>query len=438
MKVIRFCLVLILFFALPARAEIAVQEVKSPGGFTAWLVEDHSIPFTALEIHFRGGTSLDPPEQRGAVNLMTSLLEEGAGQRDAQLFAETRDGLAAQFSYRASYDAVTVSAQFLTENRSRAVELLRQSLIEPRFDADAVERVRGQVLSVIDAAQKDPESIAATAFNRIAFATHPYGTSGDGTKTSVATLSRSDIIAAHKAALARDRIYIAAAGDITPGDLAALLDQLLGELPQTGAPIPPRAEWLMKPGTTVVDFPIPQSIIQFGHRGIPRDDPDFFPAYVVNQIMGGGRFSARLMTELREKRGLTYGVSTHLLPRDLAELYIGQFSSSNASAVEAMEIVRDEWRKMAENGVTEAELATTKTYLTGAYPLRFDGNGPIARILVGMQADKLPLDYIKTRNARIEAVTQADIARVARRILQPDQLHFVVVGQPERAEAETP
>ncbi|MFV0492893.1 MAG: M16 family metallopeptidase [Pseudorhodobacter sp.] len=438
MSLIRFCLAALLLIALPAKAEIAIQEVKSPGGLTAWLVEDHSIPFTALELHFRGGTSLDPADQRGVVNLMAALLEEGAGPRDAQLFAETRDALAAQFSYRASSDAVTVSAQFLTENRNRAVDLLRQSLIEPRFDADAVERVRGQVISNIDANLKDPEAIVADTFNRIAFGMHPYGTSGDGTKTSVAALSRADIVAAHKGALARDRVYIAATGDISPEDLAALMDRLLGDLPQTGSPIPPHAEWQMGPGMTVVDFPIPQSVIRFGHQGIRRDDPDFFPAYVLNQILGGGRFSARLMTELREKRGLTYGVSTYLAPRDLAELYIGQFSSSNANVAEAIEITRAEWRKMAESGVTEAELAATKTYLTGAYPLRFDGNGPIARILVGMQVDNLPLDYIQTRNARIEAVTLEDVARVAQRILLPDQLHFVIVGQPETVETPAP
>ncbi|MFN4171274.1 MAG: M16 family metallopeptidase [Pseudorhodobacter sp.] len=436
---IRLGMILAAFLAvaLPLRAEIAIQQVISPAGHKAWLIEDATIPFTALELRFRGGTSLDPTDQRGVVNLMTALLEEGAGDLDAQGFAEARDNLAARFRFDAGQDVISVSAQFLTENRDEAVALLRQALIEPRFDADAVERVRAQVLSNIDSDLKDPATIAANAFARAAFGAHPYGSSGDGTRESVAGLSRADIMAAHQGALARDRVFVAAAGDISAEDLGAVMDALLSDLPATGAPLPQQADWKLAGGVTVVDFPTPQSVIRFGHQGIKRDDPDFFPAFVLNEIIGGGRFSARLMTEVRDRRGLTYGISSFLSPRDHAELYLGQFATSNATAAEAIGIVRAEWAKAAA-GVTEAELEATKTYLTGAYPLRFDGNGPIARILVGMQVDGLPVDYVTNRNAMVEAVTLADVERVARRLIRPEDLHFVVVGQPEGLETFAP
>ncbi|MFT7057903.1 MAG: zinc protease [Pseudorhodobacter sp.] len=432
---LRFLIAALVAFALPAQAELPIQEVKTPGGLTAWLIEDHGIPFTALEIRFKGGTSLDPVEQRGVVNLMTALIEEGAGELDSQSFAEARDALAARFSFNAGQDSVSVSAQFLTENRPEAMTLLRQALTEPRFDAEAVERVRGQVLSNIRSDAKDPDTIAANVFDRATFGNHPYGETGDGSEASVAAISRADILAAHDAALARDRVFIAAAGDISADDLAVLLDELFADLPAVGAPLPKRADWMLKGGVTVVDFPTPQSVIRFGHQGIKRDDPDFFAAFILNEILGGGRFTARLMTEVRDKRGLTYGISSFIAPMDYSEMMLGQFSSANGTTAEAIDLVRAEWARMKADGVTEAELAKTKTYLTGSYPLRFDGNGPIARILVGMQIEGLPIDYAQTRNAQIEAVTQDDVLQVAQRLLLPEQLHFVVVGQPDNLES---
>ncbi len=430
-RMIRALFAFTVAFALPAHAEMKIQEVTSPGGITAWLVEDHNIPFTALEIQFRGGTSLDAPDKRGAVNLMTALIEEGAGEMDSLGFAETRDSLAAEFGFSSNDDSVGVSARFLTENRDQAVDLLRQALTNPTFDDDAVDRVREQVLSNLRSNEKDPDTLASEAFNALAFGDHPYGSSGDGTIATVTALTRDDILAAHKGALARDRIYVAAAGDITAAELGTLLDKLLGDLPATGTPMPARADWLLTPGVTVIDFPTPQSTVLFGHAGIARDDPDFFAAFILNEVMGGGRFTARLMSEIREARGLTYGIGTYLATLDHSEMVLGQFSASNDKVAEAVTVLRAEWARIATEGITEEELATTKTYLTGSYPLRFDGNGSIASILVGMQMEGLPIDYAVTRNAMIEAVTLEDTKRVAARIFLPEALHFVIVGQPE-------
>lgn len=419
-----------LCLSLPARAELAIQEVTSPGGITAWLVEDHNIPFVSVEIEFIGGTSLDASGKRGATYLMSGLLEEGTGDLDSQGFAEARDALAAQFSFSTRTDTFSVSARMLTENRDAAVALLHGAIVTPRFDQVALDRVREQVLSGLRSDEKDPDTIAPRTFDALAFGDHPYATPGEGSIGSVTALTRDDMIAAHKGALALDRIHVAAAGDITAEELATLLDTLFADLPATGAPLPTRAPWLLQPGVTVTDFPSPQSVVFFGHQGITRDDPDFFAAYILNEAMGGGRFSARLMREVREKRGLTYGIGTYLAPMDHAEMYLGQFSASNDKVAEAIDVIRAEWAKVATNGLTETELAEVKTYLTGSFPLRFSGNGPIANILVGMQLEGLPIDYAVTRNDKVMAVTMEDIARVAKRLYLPEALHFVVVGQP--------
>lgn len=430
MNLIRTCLFL-LAFAMPAHAAIDIQTVKSPGGITAWLVESHDIPFTALEIRFRGGTSLDAPDARGATNLMTALIEEGAADLDSQGFAAARDALAATFSFGADEDTVSISAQFLTENRDQAIDLLRKAIQEPRFDAESLERVREQVLAGLRSDEKDPGSIAGKELSHLAFGDHPYGASGDGAAESVAALTRDDILAAYRGALARDRIYVAAAGDITPDDLGRILDLLFAPLPETGSPLPDKADFLLTGGTTIKPFPGPQSTVLFAQAGIRQDDPDYFAALILNEVLGGGGFSSRLMTEVREKRGLTYGIGTGLSIYDQAEMLAGQTRVPNEKVGEAVTVIRDEWARIATDGITEQELADTKTYVTGSYPLRFDGNGPLATIMVGMQMIGLPPDYPKTRNERVEAVTMADIRRVATRLFDPDGLRFVIVGEPQ-------
>ncbi|MEY4871083.1 MAG: hypothetical protein RLZZ563_413 [Pseudomonadota bacterium] len=422
---------LLTLFSLPLRAAVDIQTVTSPGGITAWLVQEENIPFTALEIRFRGGTSLDPAGKGGAVNLMTALIEEGTGDLDSQGFAAARDSLAASFSFSSDSDTVAVSAQFLTENRDQAIDLLRQAITAPRFDADAIERVRGQVLAGLRSDAKDPEAIAGNLFRTKAFGDHPYGRDGDGTIDSVTSLTRDDLVAAHQATLARDRVFVAAAGDISPEELGLLLDTLLGGLPETGAPQIGRADVALTGGVTVEPFPGPQSVILFGHSGIKRDDPDFFAATILNEVLGGSGFSARLMTEVREKRGLTYGIGTSLVGYDQAELVMGQAAVGNARVAEAVQVIRDEWVRIATTGISADELAKTKTYLTGAYPLRFDGNGPLATIMVNMQLIGLPSDYPKTRNDKVNAVTAEDVQRVAKTLFRPDDLRFIVVGEPD-------
>jgi zinc protease len=423
------------FLLLPGVARaIDIQEVTSPGGVEAWLVEDSSIPFVAIEIWFNGGASLDAPGKRGAVYLMTGLLEEGAEDMDASAYAEAVEGLAASFEFDVFRDALTVSARMLSENRDEAADLLRAALVAPRFDEDAVERVRGQVLSILEGDARDPDEIASRTFNAMAWSDHPYGSALEGTRESVSALTRDDLVEAHGAVLAKDRVVVGAAGDITAEELGALVDTILGDLPETGAPMPEIADYQLPSGTTVVDFPSPQSVAVFGHQGIARDDPDFFPAFVLNQVLGGGGFQTRLMREVRVERGLTYGIYSFLGLSKYGQAIGGRFSSSNDLVAEAIDVIHDQWSDLAQNGVTAEELEAAQRFLTGAYPLRFDGNGRIAGILAGMQADGMPVDYIATRNDRVNAVTVEDVQRVAARLLTPENLFFVVVGRPEGLE----
>ncbi|WP_157033258.1 M16 family metallopeptidase [Loktanella sp. S4079] len=425
-----FLAISLTLFASAARAETDIIEVTSEGGIQAWVVEEPSIPFIALEIRFRGGTSLDLPGKRGATNLMMGLLEEGSGDMNAQEFQAAREALAASYRFGSHDDTISVSAQFLTETQDAAIDLLRQAIIAPRFDQDALDRVRAQVLANIASEEKRPNSIASSTFYSAAFEDHPYGTDSNGTVETVNALTQEDMFDAHARALTHDRLYVSVVGDITAAEVGPMLDELLGDLPANGPKLPADIAFGLDGGTTVVDYATPQAVAFFGHAGMKRDDPDFFAAYVLNNVLGSGGFESRLMNEVREKRGLTYGIGTYLVPKFHAELLLGSVASSNTTIAEAIAVTKEVWADTAANGITQEELDRAKTYLTGEYPLRFDGNSEIAKIMVGMQMIDLSPDYVLNRNDYIEAVTLEDVNRVAAELLQPDALHFVVVGQP--------
>ena len=433
----RFILGMCLVFAGGvASAAVEIQTITTPAGIDAWVVEERSLPFIAMEVRMQGGGNLDRPGKRGSVNLMMALLEEGSADMDARAFQEARESLAASFEFNAYDDTVTVSTRFLTEKSDEAITLLRQALVEPRFDEDAIERVRAQVLAGIEADAKNPSRIAGDAFYAAAFPDHPYGSDMDGTPETVAALTREDLLQAHRDTVTRAEIHVSVVGDVNTDEAARLVDMLLADLPEDAPEPAGHVEFGLEGGVTVVDFPTPQSVALFGHDGIERDHPDFFAAYILNHILGGGSFESRLMNEVREERGLTYGISTFLVPRERAEMVLGQFASSNDRIAEAIEVIRDEWARIAFEGVTAEELDAAKTFITGEYPLRFDGNGPIADIMVGMQQVGLSPDYVVNRNDFIEAVTLEEINRVASELLDADALHFVIVGQPEGLETD--
>jgi zinc protease len=288
------------------------------------------------------------------------------------------------------------------------------------------------VLTGLKANKKDPNAIISNAFNDEAYGDHSYASDGNGTIETVTGLSIGDLKATHQYAMVLDRAYVSAVGDITAQELTDLVENLMAGLPDSSPrSLPEQASLGLTQGVHVIDYPTLQSVALFGHAGIDREHPDFFAAYILNQIFGGSGFESRLMREIREKRGLTYGVNSYLASRDYADLYIGQFSSANDTIAEALDVLRAEWTKISFDGITQEELDRAKTYLTGAYPLRFDGNAPIARILVGMQMQGLDPSYIKTRNDKVNAVTLEKANSVARWLYQPEKLRIFVIGQPE-------
>lgn len=428
LKVLMISLILLTFCS--KLSATAITEIKAFDGVKAWLVEEHSIPFVTLEIRFKGGATLDRVGKRGSVYFMSALLNEGADDLDASAFAMEMERLAVELDFNVYQDSLSISFKFLTENKNDSINLLKKALTKPRFDQEPIERVRDQVLSILKSNAKDPRKIASKVFFENVFGSHPYGSMKDGNLQSVLSLNRADILNAYHDVFNRNQIFISAVGDITPKELRDLLNEVVEEIPANPVKITDQVIYKLPGGNTVIDFDTPQSVTIFGHGGIKRTDKDFFSAYVLTHILGGSGFGSRLMTELREKNGLTYGVSAYLASWEKADLILGQFASSNNTVMEAISIVRKEWAALAERGVTADELQDAKTFLTGAYPLRFDGNSRIARILVGMQSQGLPIDYIRTRNAKVNSVTIEDIKRVSTRILKEKNLYFVIVGRP--------
>ena len=425
----------LVFATLPASA-VEVVRVLSPGGIEAWLVEEHGIPILSLRAVFRGGAVFDPQGLEGRAYMASGLLDEGAGPYDSQGFQARLEDLAIHLRFDAGLDSFSVNLKTLSENSDEAFEMLRLAMNEPRFDAEPVERIRGQIQVQLARGSEDPDRIASRGWFDNAFPGHPYGRPVRGTPESLAGLTADDLRLFVGEQLARDRLIIGVVGDITPARLAALLDIAFGALPETGvnSDIPYAAPQAVGQ-TIIIERDIPQSIVLFGHAGLRRDDPDFYAGYVMNYILGGSGFTARLTDEIRVKRGLAYGVYSYLSPMDHAALFMGRVATENGAVAETLDILRAEFARMRDEGVSEQELIDAKTYLTGSFPLRLDSNGKIARLLVGIQLEDLGIDYIDRRNGYIEAVTLEDIRRVARRLLNPEDLEVVVVGKPANLEA---
>jgi zinc protease len=413
-----------------------IERVVSPGGVEAWLIEDHTNPIIALSFAFRGGAALDPAGKEGLANLVSGLLDEGAGEIPSQAFQAKLADLSIRLSFDAGFDSFNGTVQTLTENRDTAFELLALALSQPRFDEEPVERIRGQILTMLRRDSENPNDIARRTLFRTLFPDHPYGRPADGTEETVARIKIADLKLFAATRFARDNLVVSAVGNITPGDLAALLDKTFATLPAAAAPWT-AAEVVPAAGaaTIVVEKNVPQSAILFAQPGIKRDDPDFFPAYVMNYILGGGGFGSRLYEQVREKRGLAYSAYSYLYPLDHAGLIVGGAGTRNDQAGRTLGVIAAELRRMAADGVGEKELDDAKTFLTGSFPLRFSSSGRVAAMMTGIQLEELGIDYWDRRNGLVAAVTLEQVNEQARRLLDPARMTTVVVGRPEGIDA---
>ncbi len=368
--------------------------------------------------------------------MVSGLLDEGAGELDSQTFQRRLSDESISLSFSASRDTFGGALKTLTRNRDEAFELLHLALTEPRFDADAVARIRAQILAGIAAGANNPGQIAQQTFWEATFRNHPYARRVEGTAESVETITEDDLRTFVSRRLARSELIVGVVGDITTDELKRLLDSTFGDLPERAEAFTiPRAEPAAAGEVIVVEKENPQSRVVFGQKGLYRDDPDYYAALVLNHILGGGSFTSRLYEEVREKRGLAYSVYSYLLPMDNAALWMGGAGTENATVSVSVELVRNQWANARAFGVSQEELEKAKSNLIGSFGLRFDNSSAIAGMLVGVQRRDLGIEYLNERNSLIERVTLEDVNRVAKRVLDPDALTVVIVGNPDNVDA---
>ena len=420
----------------PRAEAIDIQEVTTPRGIKAWLVQDKSAPLVSLSFSFAGGTASEPESQKGVTGLMARMLTDGAGTLPAQAFRLRQEEAAVSLDFGASPDRLNGSLRMLSANRDQAFDLLRLALTAPRFDADMLEQRRSQAIASFNQAEQRPRAVAERTMMRTMFAGHPYGRDGQDFRETLKTIASSDLRQRAASLLRRDGLIVAAVGDIDPDGLAQALDRAFGDLP-AGEPASTSSQWAIpqwtpsdKPRNVIVERPVPQSAIVMAMPGVLRADPDWYAALVLSHILGGGQQS-RLFNEVRDKRGLAYSVSSSLRPAAKASLLVISTGSANDRVAETIPVIRREIARLREHGVDEQELADAKTYLTGALALSLDSSRAVAGLLHGLRVDGLPRDFLDRRAGLIAAVTRADVDRVARRLLRDDATVTVVVGKPQ-------
>lgn len=411
---------------------IAVQKVSSTSGVEAWLVEEHSLPLIAVDFAFDGGASLDPDNAAGSAHLVSGLLDEGAGDLDAEAFQGRLADHAISLGFAARRDDFQGQMQTLSRHADTAFAMLALALNAPRFDADAVARVKGQVISGLQRQAQNPDAMCRNALFASAYPGHAYGRPEKGDIDSVSRLEAGALKGVTDGLFGRAGLKIVVVGDIDAPSLSRRLDQVFGALPAGAArPRPSEARPISGLGQThVIDLDVPQTVLRFVGPGLMRQDPDFIAGNVLNHILGGSAFTSRLFMEVREKRGLAYGVSSSLLPLRESALLVGGTSTRNDRVAESLTVIRDEMAKLASEGPTEHEVAEAKRYIVGSYPLRFDTSPKIAGELLGLATTGFEPEFLAQRNRLFAEVTLADVKRVAQRLFGDPSLLVQAVGRP--------
>lgn len=421
----------VVFLTLPvivaARAAVTIQEVKSPGGVTAWLVEDYTVPIVTIRFAFEGGSTQDPKGKEGLANLMSGLLDEGAGDFDSDTFQTKLDDAGAEMRFNAGRDAFYGSMRMLADQKDEAFGLLKLAIEKPRFDADPVNRIRSQIVSGILGKARDPQTAAQVAWSEALYGTHPYARRDEGTEATLATITADDLRQFHAGQFARSNLKVGVVGAIDAETLKSELDKLFGSLPEKPTPVSV-ADVSPKLGQEIeVPYDLPQTTLQLAYPGMERSDPQFFAAYLMNHILGGGTFTSRLFGEVREKRGLAYGIGSMLVNSKYSSSLVISTATRSDRAGETLDIIKNEVKRMAEEGPTQAELDAAKKYVVGAYAINnLDSSTAIASTLVELQIDDLGIDYIQRRAALIDAVTLDDVKAAAKRLLSSEPAVMVV------------
>lgn len=429
----------IIFLTLPAivaaRAAVTIQEVTSEKGIKAWLVEDYSVPIVSVRFAFSGGSTQDPAGKEGLANLMTGLFDEGADNLDSDAFQERLDDAEAEMRFNAGRDSLYGSMRMLADQKDEALELLRLAVEKPRFDAAPIDRIRAQIVSGIVANEKDPQTAAQFTWAQALYGEHPYSRRDEGTRETLAAITADDLHAFHKRLFARGNLTIGVVGAIDAETLKRDLDKVFGDLPAEPAlqkveTVEPKLDQEI-----LIPYDLPQTSLLLAYPGIERTDPQFFAAYLMNHILGGGSFTSRLFNEVREKRGLAYGVDSSIVNNEHSSALVINTATRSDRSAETLAIIRAEVKRMADEGVTEGELDAAKKYLIGSYAINnLDTSRAIAGTLVELQINKLGIDYIEQRKELIDAVTAAEVQAAAKRLLLAEPA-VLIVG-PAKAEGD--
>jgi len=414
-----------------AASAMTIEKIVSPGGIEAWLVREKSLPLVTLNYAFHGGASQDDADKAGTANLTADLLDEGAGELDGKTFHERLENRAIEMSFQVGRDYIYGSLRTLNDNRDEAFDLLRLALTNPRFDADAIDRIRGQTMATLQRDTTNPNDLASRRWWQTAFPDHPYGRESKGTLESVPGITAADLREYVRRVFARNELKVSIVGDVDAKTAGMLIDRAFGALPAKNDLKPIANATPTGLGKRIViNVDVPQAVVTFGGQGIARQDPEFMAAYIVNHILGGGSFSSRLYREVREKRGLAYGVSDSLVWFRRAAVMLGGTATRADRTADALAVIEQEVKRMAEEGPTPEELAAAKSFLKGSYALSLDTSGKIAAQLTQIQIDDLGIDYVQRRSALIDAVTIEDAKRVAKR-LYGGGLLVTVAGKPK-------
>ena len=432
-------LLLLILLLVPLQVQardkfLDIQEHQTASGLKFWLVEDHSIPVIALDFAFdNAGAKYDPKEKQGLAKLASNTLDEGAGDLTSSDFQGTLRKQSISLGFSSGRDTFGGSLKTRTSTKERAAELLHLALTSPIFEEADVQRMKDANIARIRSSLSDPEWIAARLTNEVIFEGHPYALNSGGTISTLQALTKEDLKTFVKERLAKDVLKVSIVGDVTAEEAKALVEKIFSSLPETQSLTAQTEDFeLTNQGTTYLyETDIPQSIVDAYLPALPRTDPDYYAFQVMNQILGAGGFGSRLTEEIREKRGLTYGIYTYLTQMEHINFLTLSSSTANQNTGEMIKLAEAELIKMTAEPVTDQELQNAVSYINGSLPLTLSSTSNISSLLLGMQLDDLPIDYMDTRAEKFEAVTKEDIQRTAQKYLIPEKMVYVIVGQPE-------
>ncbi len=434
----RILCVALLLLSIPASTSahagiLDIQTVTSTKGVSAWLVEDHSVPVISLRFLFVGaGAVNDPVTKQGVSQILSNTLDEGAGDMDSKAFQGALNDNSISLSFSSSRDDFGGSVKTLSKHQDKAFELLALALTKPRFDKDAVARMVESNLVRIRSNMTDPEWMNARLTNSVIFDGHPYAMNTGGTLSSLPRITPDDLRAKFKTQLGRDNVIVSVAGDITKDQLAVILDKVFGDLPEKSvvkdiADVKISAE----PSETLYKQDIPQTVINMVLPGISQDDPDYHTAEILNFVLGSSGFGARLTEEIREKRGLTYGIYSGFERMDHADILSISGATKNESVGQVIDLTKEVVAGLVSSPITPKELKDAKVYLVGSVPLQLTSTDRISGAMMGLQRLKLPPDYLDQRQQALDKVTAQDVLRVAQFLLSNAPFKIILVGNPK-------